>query len=126
MSDHLLQIIIAIFTSNALFVFIEHMIDRHDERDEDRKSIKKKIADLEKAMKDKFKLLEKDTLRTQLLFLIIERPMETQEILTIAEHYFKDLKGNWYMTSIFYKWCKEHSIEIPIWFNVPKEEEEVI
>lgn len=122
MSDHLLQIILAIFTSNALFVFIEHMIDRHDERDEDRKSIKTKLADLETAMKDKFKLLEKDTLRTQLLLLILEKPNETQEILTVAEHYFKDLKGNWYMTTIFHKWCKEHNIEQPIWFNAPKEE----
>ena len=123
MDYHLLQIFIAILTSNALFVFIEHMIDRHDERDEDRKGIKTKLTELEKAMKDKFKLLEKDTLRTQLLFLIIERPEETQEILTIAEHYFKDLKGNWYMTSIFYKWCKERNIEVPIWFTAPKEED---
>lgn len=98
------------------------MIDRHDERDEDRKTIKTKISDLEKAMKDKFKLLEKDTLRTQLLLLILEKPNEVQEILTIAEHYFKDLKGNWYMTSIFHKWCKEHNVEKPTWFNAPEEE----
>lgn len=122
MSDHLLQIILAIFANSALFVFIEHMIDRHDKKDEDRKDIKNKIIELEKAMKEKFKLLEKDILRTQLLLLLLERPDEDQEILTIAEHYFKDLKGNWYMTTIFHKWCKENNIEKPTWFIEPTQE----
>lgn len=95
-------ILLAILGSNALFVFLQFLITRHDTK----KNVKGKLA-----------VLEKDVLRTQLLLLILMKPEEKKEILTIAEHYFKDLQGNWYMTSIFNKWLKASFVAEPEWFD---------
>ena len=95
-------IVLAIIGSNALFAFLQFMITRHDTK---------------KNVKGKLTVLEKDVLRTQLLLLILLRPAEQQEILTIAEHYFGDLKGDWYMTSIFNKWLVAERIAEPEWFD---------
>ena len=102
MSDTTATIVLAVIGSNALFAFIQFLITRHDTK----KSIKGKLI-----------VLEKDVLRTQLLLLILLKGEEKQEILTIAEHYFKDLHGDWYMTSIFNKWLKEKDIAEPEWFD---------
>lgn len=106
MSSTIVSIIIAVLASQALFGFIQFMITRKD--------TKKNIS-------GKLTTLEKDVLRTQLLLLILMKPEEQQEIMTIAEHYFskppKGLNGNWYMTSIFNKWLIDADIAQPDWFN---------
>lgn len=102
MSNTVSTIVVAILASNALFAFLQFLITRHDTK---------------KNVKGKLKTLEKDGLRTQLLLLILIQPDEQQEILTLAEHYFKDLHGNWYMTSIFNKWLTKSEIAEPEWFN---------
>ena len=98
--NSIVTIIGAILASNALFGFIQYMITRKDT------SLKKSLT-----------RLERDILRTQLLVLVVLKPREAQEILTLAEHYFKDLKGDWYMTSIFYKWLQDSDIAEPEWFD---------
>lgn len=102
MSDTTSTILLAVIGSNALFAFLQFLIGRHDTK---------------KNIKGKLTVLEKDVLRTQLLLLILLKGEEKQEILTIAEHYFKDLHGDWYMTSIFNKWLKEKTLAEPEWFN---------
>lgn len=102
MSEITKVVVAAVLGSNALFAFLQFLITRRDTK---------------KNVKGKLLTLEKDVLRTQLLLLILLKPEEKQEILTIAEHYFKDLKGNWYMTSIFNKWLKENKIAEPAWFD---------
>ena len=102
MSDTTTTIVLAVIGSNALFAFLQFLIGRHDTK---------------KNIKGKLTVLEKDVLRTQLLLLILLKGEEKQEILTIAEHYFKDLHGDWYMTSIFNKWLKEKTIAEPDWFD---------
>ena len=94
-------IVIAILTSNGFFALLQYLISRHDT----------KIN-----VKDKLITLEKDGLRTQLLLMILLQPDEQTEILKIAEHYFVKLKGNWYMTGLFSKWCDAHGLE-PDWFK---------
>lgn len=101
-NTHLIEILVG----GNLLMFIKFLIERHD---------KKKSGGAEK-IKDTLVKLEKDGLRTQLLLLLLMKPQERQEILTIGEHYFKDLKGNWYMTSMFKKWCDENGLE-PEWFE---------
>lgn len=96
------HIIIAVVGSTALATLVQFFVTRHDNK----RNLSKRL--------DK---LERDGLRTQMLVLIIQRPEEKQEILTIAEHYFKDLKGDWYMTSIFNKWIIDSDIAEPEWFN---------
>lgn len=105
MSDTTSTILLAVIGSNALFAFLQFLIGRHDTK---------------KNIKGKLTVLEKDVLRTQLLLLILLKGEEKQEILTIAEHYFKDLHGDWYMTSIFNKWLKEKTLAEPEWFDCEK------
>ena len=42
---------------------------------------------------------------------------EASEILTVAEYYFEGLKGDWYATSLFQKFCEKEQIPLPPWFN---------
>ena len=100
-----MEILIAVLSSTALSSLIQFFINRHDSK---------------KNLKGKLITLEKDVLRTQLLLLILLRPAEQQEILTVGEHYFRNLQGNWYMTSIFNKWLTESNIAEPEWFDSRK------
>ena len=98
-------IILAVLGSTALSSLIQFLIKRWDDKHN---------------VKDKLITLEKDTLRTQMLLLILLKPEEKQEILTIAEHYFKDLNGNWYISSIFNTWLEETDTPEPLWFEGEK------
>lgn len=102
----ILTIVLAILGSNGFFAVVQLLITRHDTK---------------KNVKGKLERLEKDGLRTQLLLLILMKPKEDNEILTIAEHYFKKppagLGGNWYMTSMFKKWLEDNNVGRPEWFE---------
>ena len=97
--------IIAVIGSTALSQLIQFFVSRHDSK---------------KRIPEKLETLEKDTIRTQLLFLIQLTPEEIQEILTVAKHYFGVLNGDWYMTSIFNKWLVRNKIAEPEWFDKEK------
>lgn len=60
---------------------------------------------------------ERDSCRTQLLLLLSDYPEERNEIMTLAGHYFGDLKGNWYMTTIFNDFIEKNGIAKPEWFK---------
>lgn len=113
MKDLIVTIVLTIVGSNALIGFVQFLITRHDTR----KNLESQLTSLKEELKSKLKKQEKDSLRTQLLFLIMLKPDEDQEILTIARHYFVDLEGNWYMTSIFKKWLTETKTGEPDWFD---------
>lgn len=95
-------IVLAILASNGFFALAQFLITRHDTK---------------KNIKGKLDRLEKDGLRTQLLLMIMLKGDEKKEILTLAQHYFDDLKGNWYMTDIFDKWLVEKGDSRPEWFK---------
>ena len=99
-------IILAVLGSTALSSLIQFLIKRYDEKKDAKFNVREKLT-----------TLEKDTLRTQMLLLILMKPEEKKEILTIGEHYFKELKGDWYMTSIFNKWLESSGTAEPEWFE---------
>jgi hypothetical protein len=105
MRDTIIIAVISAMTSGGFLAFLQFLITRNDDKQGIRKSLKK---------------LEKDGLRTQLLLLILLKPDEQTEILTLGQRYFvkppEGLGGNWYMTSIFKSWCDEHKLE-PDWFK---------
>ena len=103
--DTLLTVIISIIGSTAIASLVQFFVTRHDGR--------KKIP-------EKLERMERDILRTQLLVLILERPDATHEIVTLAEHYFVDLSGDWYMTGIFNRWLEEQGEADPSWFDREK------
>lgn len=102
MRDTIIIAVISAMTSGGVLAFIQFLITRNDDR---------------QGIKSTLKKLEKDGLRTQLLLMILMKPEEKKEILTLAQHYFVDLEGNWYMTDIFKKWLKEKGHSNPDWFQ---------
>ena len=104
------DILLTILGGGNIILFIKFLIERHDrkkEREEDKNN---------DHIESTLKKLEKDGIRTQLLLLLLMMPEEKKEILTIGEHYFVDLRGNWYMTTLFEKWCKKYGLK-PDWFK---------
>lgn len=57
--------------------------------------------------------IRKDTLRIQLSQYMKDQPENVDTILKIAETYFVQLKGDWYMTSEFSKWADSQGIKVP-------------
>jgi len=110
MKETILIAVISAMTSGGVLGFIQFLIKRKD--DKEQRAEDKQDDDI----KGTLKKLEKDGLRTQLLLLLLLQPDEETEILKIAQHYFVKLKGNWYMTSMFSKWCKTRDLR-PEWFD---------
>ena len=105
MRDTIIVAVISAMTSGGVLAFLQFLITRNDDK---------------QGIKSTLKKLEKDGLRTQLLLLILLKPDEQTEILTLGQRYFvkppEGLGGNWYMTSIFKTWCDERKLE-PDWFK---------
>ena len=100
--------------SNALTVILTAIITALNNR----KGRLKKIEDTQDEIVSSLKAAEKDALRTQLLLMIADYPEERTEILKLAQHYFKDLEGNWTATAIFNRWIIDHCDGVnPEWFN---------
>lgn len=90
---------------------IQFLITRHDNNKAN--PIEKKI---DKILEEQ-KKTEKDNLRTQLLVMMNMMPNNHEEIMTLAERYFKELKGDWFYSSLFSKWLKDNNVEKPLWFD---------
>lgn len=105
--------VIAVIGSTAVFSFIQFLFQRHDRKVEMKNGIKSTMREIQVTVAK----LEKDGCRTQMLVLMSDYPHERAELMTLAEHYFKDLKGDWYMSSLFAKWLKDNGIEKPDWFD---------
>lgn len=101
-----IEILSIIFGTAGVVGFIQFLINRRDNRKDLLKTIDKKL--------DK---IEKDNCRTQLLLLLSDYPRNDKEILELAQHYFFDLKGDWYMSSLFAEWLKQRGIDFPPWFD---------
>jgi len=110
MDKTIIVAVLAIFASAGFWSFVQSRLQRHDQKHDSESSFGKKLD-----------RMERDSLRTQLLLLILLRPEEKQEILTIAEHYFRKppngLAGDWYMSSLFNKWIVQEGIAEPEWFK---------
>lgn len=64
------------------------------------------------AMAADMKSIELNTTRTQLLTLMTAYPDDESEILKVAEYYFNDLNGDWYMTPLFVRWAEQRGIDV--------------
>lgn len=120
-----MDILIAIIGSGTLGILITKIFDLISERkktkqkhNEERDRMQRELSEIKAALK----LNEKDNLRTQLMVMIKDYPFETTDILRLAEHYFKDLNGNWVLTDIFGSWAKGQGVITPNWF--PKGEKD--
>lgn len=89
---------------SGLIIFL---ITRHDEK----KKVTSFTAEEKKAIFDFMKKAEQDSCRLQLLNMMQHQPTNKDTILMLAEHYFEDLGGNWYMSSEFSRWTKEQKVD---------------
>ena len=71
-------------------------------------AVSSQMNDLKNEMQESDKRTEIQITRLELMTLIDTQPENTAEIEKVAKHYFRDLEANWYMTSIYSKWCQEY------------------
>lgn len=60
----------------------------------------------------KVDIAEENATRSQLLTLMSDYPNNESEILKVAQYYFRDLDGDWYMTGLFTKWAESRGIDV--------------
>lgn len=117
MSNEFIQAVtLAIIGSGAFTTLVTAIINAFNGRKSKLKKIEAQLSGID----EKLVKSEKDSLRTQLLIMLSDYPDEVQEIMTIAQHYFGDLKGDWYATSLFNKWITNNTIAEPSWFDKAK------
>lgn len=114
-----MDILLTALASSGFFGLIQFLVTRHDQK----KGKMKELTDSIESLKKKIDRQERDSCRTQLLLLMSDFPENTDEILKIGQHYFQDLKANWYMSTLFAKWCKSKNIELPDWAHSMKEDD---
>lgn len=116
-SETAVTILVAVLGSSGLiggiFSVINTVLSRKAARSDKQKEIEAKLAELEKATQEN----KMDATRVQMLLLMSDYPDDKQEILKIAERYFKDMGGNFYMDSLFSKWLKKNDLTKPSWFK---------
>ena len=113
--ENIITTLIGVILGSGLIQFFVTRADnkKKENIEEKLKPISEKIDKLLNEQKKN----EKDNLRTQLLVMMTVMPNDHSEILTLAERYFGELKGDWFYSSLFAKWLKENEIEKPLWFN---------
>lgn len=111
--DNTVKIIVAILSSNVLVSLVTAVVTFISNAKKNKIDISKEVNDIKNALHRH----ECDICRSQLLTMMSDYPEDHQEIMKLAHHYFCDLKGNWYMTSIFNNWLIENKIGKPEWFD---------
>lgn len=109
----MIQVIISSILSAGFFQLIQFFVTRHDAKKGNMAGIKADISELKK----RDLKIERDSCRTQMMLLMTLFPEDSVEIMTVARHYFEDLQGDWYATSLFQAWMRKNNIIPPPWFN---------
>lgn len=118
------EIILAAIGSTGLWQFLQFLILNRKKKkfdmDQAVQDMQKELSILhgnQEEMKESLAKNERDSVRTQLMLLMSDYPNNTSEIMAVAQHYFDDIGGNWYMTSMFNKWLEKEQIGKPDWFK---------
>ena len=102
----IITVVVSIISSSALFTFIQFLINRKDKKED-------KMDKIEKAIES----ITRSEYRTQLLVLMKDYPTQTQEILEVAQKYFIECNGNWYMKALFDSWLSYQNLGRPDWYK---------
>lgn len=104
----------------VIMLLINRAFSKKDKKNDADDEREKRIDALEKLVKMQQSALERaerDNCRIQMLIMMMHYQHETEQIMKLAEHYFSDLRGDWYMTGLFNKWLVDNHIGKPEWFN---------
>lgn len=55
--------------------------------------------------------LQVEATRTQLITLMSNYPDNKSEILKVADKYFNEYNGDWYVTELFEQWADQHGVD---------------
>lgn len=55
--------------------------------------------------------LQVEATRTQLITLMSNYPDNKSEILKVADKYFNEYNGDWYVTELFEQWADDHGVD---------------
>lgn len=112
-NDQIISLILGILGAGSFFGFLQFLINRKDSKNDKLDDILDRLSIIENKQ-DKCALSET---RSELLIMMNHYKKDTSEIMRLAQKYFEELKGDFYMTSIFQKWMKTNKIETPVWFK---------
>jgi len=115
------QLVLVILGNTGFYALIQALIQARRQK----KGLLSQIMQAVEGLKKQMKKQECDNCRTQLLLLISDYPHERQEIMTLAKHYFDDLHGNWYASSIFRSWLETNKIPEPLWLEKSNNKKEI-
>lgn len=97
----------------AVIELIKFLVSRKDEK---KKGENQQNEQIMKIIQRQL-MYDRDITRIQMLLLMNLFPKKTDELMTLAEHYFKDLQGDWWMTGMFLEWLNEQNIPRPEWLS---------
>lgn len=106
------------FTVTVLL--LNRLFAKRDKKDAETNEDSKRLSALEEFVEVfKAEILEskRDRCRIQLLIMMTHYPNDVSQIMKLAERYFSQLHGDWYMTGVFNCWLTENGVGKPEWFN---------
>lgn len=74
-------------------------------------SVLKSTNDKLDSMTSQLDQLQVDATRTQLITLMSNYPDNKSEILKVADKYFNEYNGDWYVTGLFEQWAEDHGLD---------------
>lgn len=120
-------LIVGVLSSGALVALINNLFQRKRDKESKATGAEAKIdtivAKVDTIVEDQTKMMkaqkkqEGDIIRVELKLMISSFPEKEEDILRLAEHYFKDLHGNWVMATTFKQWLDDRGLEIPQWYS---------
>lgn len=90
--------------AGGIIGFIQFMISRHDNKEDELLSIKKELHEIKNTQQETIIRVTRGELKD----LIRDDPDNVEAIMQVAGYYFVDLDGNAYLHAIFEKWAKAH------------------
>lgn len=114
--EYVIAILGIIVGGVGLWKFLEFLIERQDAKKAQNNEVFKRLAVVES---NQIKA-ERDSCRLQMMQVMFFCPDDKAELMRLAQRYFCDLHGDWYMTSLFRKHLKKHDIESPDWLSTTK------
>ena len=109
----LIMAIIAALTGSGFTGLIIFLIQRKDNKNEKQDEILHRLDKIEEIQHEQ----QLSELRTELSIHLLHHKRDKITIMRIAEKYFKELKGDFYMTSKFCEWLRKMHLPKPEWFD---------
>ena len=113
MNETLLIALLSALTSSGFTTLLIFLIQRKDAKNETLNQVLNRLDNIEKVQHEQ----QLSEIRTELSIHLLHHKRDKITIMRIAEKYFKELQGDFYMTSKFCEWLKKMHMPKPDWFD---------